>query len=154
MASPPPPFPPGQGPPQGMPMPPPGQRPTPEQIQQIQRRIAEDAQKAGMTVPDFIEHIRKQAMEQQRLRAQQQGGQPQQPGAPGAHPHPHPHPNQPPGSVNRQVPLGAPGVADPKALAVAKFLKGQDLKPRTCILNGERKDMFKGTLHRQIPLIF
>ena len=34
--------------------------------------------------------------------------------------------------------------AGPKAIALAKFLKGQDLKPRTCILNGERKDMFKG----------
>ncbi|KAF8438782.1 translocation protein Sec62-domain-containing protein [Terfezia claveryi] len=31
----------------------------------------------------------------------------------------------------------------PAALAVAKFLKSQDLKMRTCILNGQRKDLFK-----------
>ncbi len=37
-----------------------------------------------------------------------------------------------------------PGPPNPQALAVAKFLKGQELKPRTCILNGERKEMFKG----------
>jgi translocation protein SEC62 len=34
--------------------------------------------------------------------------------------------------------------AKPEALAVAKFLRSQDLKTRTCIFNGERKDMFKG----------
>lgn len=127
------------GAPAGMPQLQPGQRPTPEQIQQVQRRIAEDAQKAGMSVPQFLEHIKKQALEQ-RMRAQQ-AGQPVQGGPPGAHQHP--HPNQPPGAMGRQVPV-KPGPANPKALAVAKFLKGQDLKPRTCILNGERKDMFKG----------
>lgn len=39
-----------------------------------------------------------------------------------------------------------PGVPQPTpaALAVAKFLKSQDLKMRTCILNGQRKDLFKG----------
>lgn len=38
-----------------------------------------------------------------------------------------------------------PGVPQPTpaALAVAKFLKSQDLKMRTCILNGQRKDLFK-----------
>ncbi|KKF96195.1 Translocation protein SEC62 [Ceratocystis platani] len=36
-----------------------------------------------------------------------------------------------------------PGPPNPAALAVAKFLRGQSLKPRTVILNGERKDMFK-----------
>lgn len=148
---PPPPSPPGAGP--GGPGPqiqmqfgppgPGGQRPTPEQIQAVQRKIAEDAQKAGMTVPQFIETLKKQAQEravQMRMaqqQAQQQGGQP------GAHQHPHPHQHggQPP--QNRQ-PI-TPGPPKPAALALATFLKGQDLKPRTCILNGERKDMFKGT---------
>lgn len=137
--------------PGGMQMPPPGQRPTPQQIQEVQRRIAEDAQKAGMTVPEFIEHIKKQAQEQQaRMRAAQQAGQAVgQPGGgpPGAHQHPHPHPHPPAG---RQVPV-RPGPADPKAVAVAKFLRGQDLKPRTCILNGERKDMFKGMSPMRLP---
>ncbi|KAH7328162.1 translocation protein Sec62-domain-containing protein [Stachybotrys elegans] len=144
MASPPP-VPPGQGPmpgPGAIPMPMPGQRPTPEQIQEVQRRIAEDAQKAGMTVPQFIEHIKKQAQEQQmRMRAAQQAAAAQGGGPPGAHPHPHPHPHPPPGA-GRPQPI-TPGPPNPKALALANFLRGQDLKPRTCILNGERKDMFK-----------
>ena len=128
-------------------------RPTPEQIQQMQRRLAEDAQKAGMTVPQFIEHIKRQAQEQQmRMRAAQQPGQ--QPGASmsdgsHSHPHPHQHPHQHPhpqaGAAGRPVPI-TPGPPNPKALAVAKFLRNQDLKPRTSILNGERKDMFKGKL--------
>lgn len=121
----------------------PGQRPTPEQIQAVQRKIAEDAQKAGMTVPEFIEQIKKQAQEKamaQRL-AQQQGGAVQgQPGAPGQ-----PRPG-PPQQMRQQPQRQAitPGPPKPEALAVANFLKKQDLKPRTCILNGERKDMFKG----------
>jgi translocation protein SEC62 len=116
----------------------PGQRPTPEQIQQVQRKIAEDAQKAGMTVPQFIEHIKKQAQEKAMAArmAQQQGGQP---GGP------HQHPQQgPPGPAGQRQAI-RPGPPTAEALAVAKFLSGQDLKTRTCILNGERKEMFKGT---------
>ncbi|KAF4962340.1 hypothetical protein FSARC_9583 [Fusarium sarcochroum] len=119
--------------PMGMPQP--GQRPTPEQIQAMQRQLAIDAEKAGMTVPEFVDHIRRQAQEQMRMRAQQA----QQGGAPGhAHDHPHPHPQQ----QGRAQPI-TPGPPNPKALALAKFLRGQDLKPRTVILNGERKDMFR-----------
>jgi translocation protein SEC62 len=33
---------------------------------------------------------------------------------------------------------------DPKAIAVANWLRSQNLKPRTCIMDGQRKDMFKG----------
>jgi translocation protein SEC62 len=36
-----------------------------------------------------------------------------------------------------------PGPPNPVAIALAKFLRSQNLKPRTCILNGERKDMFR-----------
>jgi len=32
---------------------------------------------------------------------------------------------------------------NPKAIAVAKFLRSQNLKTRSCILDGQRKDMFK-----------
>ncbi|GJN80847.1 protein translocation protein, SeC62 family protein [Purpureocillium lilacinum] len=127
-------------------MPPGMQRPTPEQIAEIQRRVAEDAQKAGMSVPEFIEHIKKQAMEQQRARmmqAQQQGGHQHGPGCNHDHDHDHDHDGH-----NHSHQQGGhqpiqPGPPNPKAIALAKFLKGQDLKPRTCILNGERKDMFK-----------
>jgi translocation protein SEC62 len=104
---------------------PPGQpQPTPEQIAQMQKQLEIDAKKNGMTVPQFIAKIREQQMAQQQqaqaAQAQQQQAQQQQ-----------------------QQPI-TPGPPNPAALAVAKFLKGQDLKMRTCILNGERKDMFKG----------
>lgn len=115
----------------------------------MQRQIAAEAEKAGMTVPQFVEHVKKQQIA--RMQAQRAaGGAPMgtgpagpaargpgapvaRPGAPGA---------RPPGT-GQQQPI-TPGPPNPKALAVANFLKGQDLKPRTCILNGERKDMFKG----------
>jgi translocation protein SEC62 len=106
----------------------------------VQRKIAEDAQKAGMTVPQFIEHIKKQAQEKAMAArmAQQQGGGP--PGQPGQ-PRPGPPQQMRPGQQRQAI---TPGPPKPEALAVANFLKKQDLKPRTCILNGERKDMFKG----------
>jgi translocation protein SEC62 len=105
----------------------PGQQPTPEQIAEMQRRIAADAEKAGMTVPEFIAKLKQQAIAQQQAQqqaqAQAQGQQQQQ--------------------QQQQQPIN-PGPPNPAALAVANFLKGQDLKMRTCILNGQRKDMFKG----------
>ncbi|KAH6662088.1 hypothetical protein EV126DRAFT_527544 [Verticillium dahliae] len=130
---------PGPPPPgQGIPLQP-GQMPSPEQIQAMRRQLEADAQKAGMTVPEFAQRM---AAAQ---RAQQQGGQPGQPGQ--AHPHQHgppgPHPGPPPGARPGAAQPITPGPPNPAALALATFLRGQELKPRTCILNGERKDMFK-----------
>ena len=48
-----------------------------------------------------------------------------------------------PQPMGQPVPVSA-NTSDPKAIAVANFLRSQELKPRTCILNGQRKDMFKG----------
>ncbi|KAL1856353.1 hypothetical protein VTK73DRAFT_8301 [Phialemonium thermophilum] len=111
-----------QGPPQ------PGQMPSREQIMAMQQQLARDAEKAGMTVPQFIEHLKKQAQEQQaKMQAaaqQQQQQQQQQVG------HGQPQPI-------------VPGPPNPVALSLAKFLRSQNLKPRTCILNGERKEMFR-----------
>lgn len=108
----------------------PGQQPTPEQIAAMQRQLALDAQKAGMTVPQFVEKLKQQAIAQQQA-AQQQQAQAQQ--------------------QQQQQPIN-PGPPNPAAIAVANFLKGQDLKMRTCILNGQRKDMFKGRfLLRLVP---
>lgn len=105
----------------------------------MQQQLARDAEKAGMTVPQFIEHLKKQAQEQQaRMQAmqqQQQGGQPPQQ-------HQHQHQQGPP-QAGQPQPI-VPGPPNPVAIALAKFLRSQDLKPRTCILNGDRKDMFKG----------
>ncbi|KAJ5651417.1 translocation protein Sec62 [Penicillium longicatenatum] len=47
------------------------------------------------------------------------------------------------GPQTQRVAVSPGQPVDPRALAVAKFLRSQALKPRTCILNGERKDMFK-----------
>lgn len=135
--------PPQPGPQPGqIPMPQPGQRPTPEQIQAMQRQLAIDAEKNGMTVPEFIEHIKRQAQEQMRMRAQQQ-----QQGHDHDHDHNgHSHDHGQPPQQGRAQPI-TPGPPNPKAIALASFLRGQDLKPRTVILNGERKDMFRGRPH-------
>ncbi|KAM3429820.1 hypothetical protein MY4824_008045 [Beauveria thailandica] len=141
------PPPPPQQPQGGMPMP--GQQPTPEQIAELQRRITEDAQKAGMTVPEFIEHIKRQrlqAMQQAQAQHQHQHGVDGHDHDHGhshdhdqdGHGHSHPHQQQ-----QGQPQAITPGPPNPKAIALAKFLRGQELKPRTVILNGERKDMFR-----------
>lgn len=115
--------------PNGQPM----QMPTPEQIAEMQKRLAADAEAAGMTVPEFIEHIKRQQYEHMMRMQQQQQQAAQQQG--GGHQHNHPQQGQPQPIV--------PGPPNPLALVLAKFLRSQDLKPRTVILNGERKDMFR-----------
>ncbi|TKA24883.1 hypothetical protein B0A50_06612 [Salinomyces thailandicus] len=141
--------PPQQAQPEGAPMPgpppglnlQPGQRPTPEQIQQMQQQIAVEAQKAGMTVPQYVERVKAQAMQQHQMRQrmmQQQQQQQQQQGGGG-------QPviqNQSGAAPGQQVPI-QPGPPKPEALAVANFLRHQNLKTRTCIFQEKRKDMFK-----------
>ncbi|KAL8996218.1 MAG: hypothetical protein Q9169_004240 [Polycauliona sp. 2 TL-2023] len=103
---------------------------TPQQFQQWQRQqIENDAKKEGMTFEQYVSKLKKQAYEQHMAQQQQQPGQ--QPSQPQAQ-----------GQASQQVPIN-PGAPDPKALALAKWLRGQDLKARTCILNGQRKDMFR-----------
>lgn len=111
-----------QGPPQGMPMPPPGQQPSPEQIAAMQRQIAAEAEKMGISVPEYIQRLKQQAMAQHQaqLRAQQEQQQ------------------------SQQQPI-QPGPPKPEAIAVANWLRSQDLKPRTVIHDEKRKDMFRGT---------
>ena len=110
---------------------------TPQQLQQAQRKqIEEEAKKAGVTFDQYVNKLKQQAFEnyqRQQQMAQQQGGQ-----APGQGQSPQMQSQQ-----GQQVPI-TPGAPDPKALALAKWLRGQDLKTRTCILNGQRKDMFRG----------
>ncbi|KAI9760400.1 MAG: hypothetical protein M4579_001696 [Chaenotheca gracillima] len=112
-----------QGPPQG---PPPGQ-PTPQQIQAMRQQLAAEAAKRNMTVEQYVNEIKAQAARQQQAQ-QEQGQQAQQ------------QPQQQ--QQGQQVPINA-GAPNPQAIAVAKWLRSQDLKPRTCILNGQRKEMFK-----------
>ncbi|KAL6704232.1 Translocation protein S62 [Coniothyrium glycines] len=119
--------PPPQGPPQAGPPPdsmaipiplgPNGERPTPEQIQQIQQQLQAEAEKHGITVQELVQRIRQQAMAQQQaqMQAQQQA---------------------------QQQPI-QPGPPKPEAIAVANWLKTQELKPRTVVHDEKRKDMFR-----------
>ncbi|KNG45966.1 translocation protein [Stemphylium lycopersici] len=120
--------PPQQGPPQGGPPPgsfsipiplgPNGEKPTPEQIQQIQMQLQAEAQKHGISVQEYVQRLRQQAMAQQQAQMQaQQRAQQQQP--------------------------IQPGPPKPEAIAVANWLKSQDLKPRTVVHDEKRKDMFR-----------
>ncbi|KAI1095843.1 translocation protein [Rostrohypoxylon terebratum] len=138
-------------PPGAIPIPvgPGGQMPSPQQIAAMQQQIAAEAQKHGMTVPQFVEHIKAQRlaqlqqaqrMAQQQQQQQQQGGQGQQGGQQG--PQGQPRPGPPPGAQGQPQPI-RPGPPNPLAIVLANFLRGQPLKPRTCIINGERKDMFR-----------
>ena len=115
---------------------------TPQQFQAWQRQqIEADARKAGMSVDQYINQLKKQAIENHQRQQQQQIAQQQQQES--GQPHIHEHEHQHQGQSGQQVSI-APGPPDPKGLAVAKWLRNQDLKTRTCILNGQRKDMFRG----------
>lgn len=118
----------------GGPFPPmqPGQQPSPEQIRQMQAQLAAEAQKAGMSVPQYVEKLKAQAMQQHQMRQQQAQQQSQQQG----------QMQQQAAQPGEQIPI-QPGPPKPEALAVAKFLQSQNLKNRTCIFQEKRKDMFK-----------
>ena len=113
---------------------------TPQQFQEQQRQqLAVDAAKQGLSPDQFIAQLKARAIQQHQMQQQQQQGQAQ---GQGQQPQPQPQPQ--PQQQMQQIPVN-PGVeAKPEALAVAKFLRSQDLKTRTCILDGQRKDMFKG----------
>jgi translocation protein SEC62 len=96
-----------------------GEKPTPEQIQQIKMQLEAEAQKHGISVQEYVQRLRQQAMAQQQAQMQaQQRAQQQQP--------------------------IQPGPPKPEAIAVANWLKSQDLKPRTVVHDEKRKDMFRG----------
>lgn len=135
------------------------QGPSPQQIAAMQQQFAAEAQKRGMTVEEFsnmqrqqlanaaakqgltseeyINKLKAQALQQhqqaQQAKAQgEQGQQGQQ--------------SQPQRQQQRQVPVTPGQPPDPKAVAVANFLRSQNLKSRTCILDGRRKELFKGMM--------
>lgn len=137
-------------PPQNMPQLQPGQQPTPEQIQEIQRRIGEEAQKHGMSVPEYVERLKMQAMQQHQMQMrmqqmqQQQGGQPQgQPQGQGPPQQQMQGQQQQQQPQTQQIPINSGAPPKPEAVAVAQFLKSQDLKPRQCQFNNQRKELFK-----------
>ncbi|KAJ9636793.1 Translocation protein S62 [Coniosporium tulheliwenetii] len=111
----------------------PGQQPSPEQIRQMQAQLAAEAQRHGMSVQQYVEQLKAQAMRQHQVQQQQQ--QQQQQAA-----------QQAAQEQNQTQQPIQPGPPKPEALAVANFLRSQDLKSRTCIFQEKRKDMFKEPL--------
>jgi translocation protein SEC62 len=114
----------------------PGQQPTREQIAAIQEHMRKDAERLGMSMEQYVQKLREAHAQQQ---AQQQGGHQHGPNCNHDHDHDHDH-----GPQQGHQPV-MPGPPKPEALALAAFLKNQDLKMRTCIFQEKRKDMFKGT---------
>ncbi|KAJ5907382.1 Translocation protein S62 [Penicillium taxi] len=114
---------------------------TPEQFAQKQReQLIADATKLGLSPEQYVAQLRARAMQahQQQMEAQKaQAGSPQ-PGQQAQIPQP-----GKPQQTTQQVPVNPNAPADPKALALAKFLRSQDLKPRACIMDGQRKEIFK-----------
>ena len=113
---------------------------TPEQFQEHQRQqLAADAAEQGLTVEQYVNQLKQRAIHEHQMRQQQAQQQQQQAQGQGqAHQHQHSH--------TQKIPVNPGAAPKPEALAVAKFLRSQDLKTRTCILDGQRKEMFKGTV--------
>ncbi|KAB8217409.1 translocation protein Sec62-domain-containing protein [Aspergillus novoparasiticus] len=127
---------------------------TPEEFAKQQReQLNAEAAKHGMSTEQYVQQLRMRALaaHQKQVEAQRQGqgspqpGQPGQPGQQGQQDEQGPQtPQQPqPQQTTHQVPVNPSNPPDPKAIAVAQFLRSQNLKPRTCIMDGQRKDMFK-----------
>ena len=110
----------------------PGQQPTQEQIEQIQAHMRADAARMGISFEEYIEQLKSAHQAQLEAQAQQHAH------GPNCN-HDHSHEQQ--GQVQQQV---VPGPPKPEAVALANFLKSQDLKMRTCIFQEKRKDMFRG----------
>ncbi|KAL4879164.1 translocation protein Sec62-domain-containing protein [Aspergillus karnatakaensis] len=124
---------------------------SPEEFAKQQReQLNAEAAKHGVSTEQYVAQLRMRALAaqqkaaevRQQLQANGQGGAP--PGQPGQ-PGPSGQPAQPgqPQTRTQQVPVNPNNPKDPKAIAVAKFLRSQNLKTRTCIMDGQRKDLFK-----------
>ncbi|KAB8254445.1 translocation protein Sec62-domain-containing protein [Aspergillus pseudonomiae] len=124
---------------------------TPEEFAKQQReQLNAEAAKHGMSTEQYVQQLRMRALaaHQQQVEAQRQGQGSPKPGQPGQQAQQEEQgqqaPQQPqPQQTTHQVPVNPSNPPDPKAIAVAQFLRSQNLKPRTCIMDGQRKDMFK-----------
>jgi translocation protein SEC62 len=125
------------------------QTPTPEQIAQLKRQVTAEASRRGMTVEQFQAQQRaaleaeaaknNMTLEQYVVKLKEHGEQLRRAGQQGHNA----------GALAKQQQKGQhvhinPTSQDPRAVALAKWLRTQNLKTRTCILNGERKDLFRG----------
>lgn len=80
-------------------------------------QLTAEAEKQGLSLQEYVQRLRQQAMAQQQAQIQAQQRAQQQP--------------------------IQPGPPKPEALAVANWLKAQELKPRTVVHDEKRKDMFR-----------
>ena len=103
-----------------------------------QQEIMKEAAKHNVTPQQYIQMMQAKAMAEHQRQQQAQAQQGQQGQGQGQGP----RPGQ---QVQQQIPLNGSVEAKPEALALAKFLRKEDLKTRTCILEGIRRDMFRGT---------
>lgn len=126
---------------------------TVEEFSKMQReQLNAEAAKAGMTPEQYINQLRmralqqRAAMQQQMQQQQQQGGQGQTQGqGQGQGQQGQGQPQvQHVQHVQQQVSVNPNAPPNPKAIALAKWLRSQNLKARTCILDGQRREMFKG----------
>jgi translocation protein SEC62 len=121
---------------------------TPEQFQEHQRQqLAADAAKQGLTVEQYVNQLKQRALQEHQMR-QQQAQQAQQQQQAQGQAQGQGQANQNQQSQTQKIPVNPGAAPKPEALAVAKFLRSQDLKPRTCILDGQRKEIFKGKADR------
>lgn len=112
---------------------------TPQEFANWQRQqLTADAAKHGLSVEQYVEKLKAQALQQHQQKLAQQQHQQQSQQSEQQH-----AAQQEQGQANQQVPIN-PTAPDPIAEALAKWLRSQDLKSRTCILDGQRRDMFKG----------
>ncbi|KAL1992805.1 hypothetical protein VTN49DRAFT_3561 [Thermomyces lanuginosus] len=125
---------------------------TVEEFSKMQReQLNAEAAKAGMTPEQYINQLRmralqqRAAMQQQMQQQQQQGGQGQTQGqGQGQGQQGQGQPQvQHVQHVQQQVSVNPNAPPNPKAIALAKWLRSQNLKARTCILDGQRREMFK-----------
>ncbi|EDN07256.1 translocation protein sec62 [Histoplasma capsulatum] len=99
---------------------------TPEEFSNMQRQqLAAEAAKQGLTPEQYIAQLKAKALQQHQQQQQ----------AKRAHEHGENHP--------QHVPMNSNAPPNPRAVAVADFLRSQNLKPRTCILDGRRRELFK-----------
>lgn len=124
----------------------PGQQPSPVQIAEFQRQFQAEAARQGLSPQQFAAKLRAQQQAQQQqgpVNKTASGGGAAQAQQHQQHNHDHQHANQSNPNSERQQ-INSEGPAKPEALAVANWLKGQELKSRTVVLQEKRRDMFKG----------
>ena len=106
-----------------------------EQSEQIREQLSAEAAKHGLNLQQYMEQLKIQSL-QQRSNSK--------------NPHNNKSSHEP--RIRNQIPLlkqDVPVQAEspkPEAIALAAFLRSQNLKTRACILQEKRKDMFKGKI--------